>query len=227
MLSGLSALALLSACQSLPELPDRRSGPGHVGPQYRFKDLANGPGNSDGTLILLTFSGGGARAAAMAYGVLEALHRTEIGPGPRRRTALSEVDVISSTSGGSFTSAFYGLHRERMFERGTDGLTLYERRYLRRPVSRQLAGRVLGNLVRINTSAFNRSDIAAEYYGDTIFGNGTYTDLQRAGRPFIVINANDTAKGNRFLFIQQQFDNLGSTLAGYPVARAVTASSAV
>lgn len=226
-IGSVAIAAVLAACAGLPDIPDRRAAGREKGPQYRFLDLARGPGNSDDTLVLLAFSGGGARAASMAFGVLEALHRTRIGWGAGERSLLSEVDLISGTSGGAFTAAFFGLYRDKMFERGEDGLTLYERRYLKRPVTRQLTGRVLRNILRINTSAVNRSDVAAEYYGDTIFGGLTYTDLLRAGRPFVVLNANDTTKQSRFTFTQAQFDQICATLAGYPVARAVTASSAV
>lgn len=228
--SAVVLAGVLAACQTLPDIPDRPAADTPGAPKYRFSDLTKGPGNSDGTLILLSFSGGGARAAAMAYGVLESLNATRIGGtgrGGRRRSLLSEVDVISGTSGGSFTAAFYGLYRSEMFARGKDGLSLYERRYLKRPVTRQLTRRLFRNIVRINTAAVNRSDIAAAYYGDTIFDDKTYTDLRKAGRPFVVLNANDTTKQSRFVFTQDQFDLICGTLDGYPVARAVTASSAV
>ncbi len=221
-----TALAL-SACQSLPKIPDRPATATAPPLQYRFADLAKGPGNTDGLLVLLAFSGGGARASAMAYGVLEVLNATRIGRGARRRSLLSEVDVISGTSGGSFTAAFYGLFRQRMFEKGPDGLTLFERRYLKRPVTKSLKSSVLGNLIRINTAAVNRSDVAAELYEKTIFGKRTFGDLLRAGRPLIAINADDTTKLSRFVFTQAQFDLICGNLSTYPVARAVTASSAV
>ncbi|MEQ8698292.1 MAG: patatin-like phospholipase family protein [Bauldia litoralis] len=223
----MAALVALAACQGLPKIPDQRAGATPAGPTYRFADLSRAKGNTDGLLVLIAFSGGGVRASAMAYGVLEALHATRIGRGAQRRTLLSEVDVISGTSGGSFTAAYYGLHRERMFARGPNGLTPFERRYLKRPVTSDLKSTVFSNLIRINTGATNRSDVAAELYEETIFGKRTYRDLLRAGRPLIAINANDTTKLSQFVFTQDQFDLICGDLASYPVARAVTASSAV
>ena len=38
---------------------------------YRFEHLKNGPHNTDDLFICLAFSGGGTRAAALAYGVME------------------------------------------------------------------------------------------------------------------------------------------------------------
>ncbi|GAM59232.1 lipoprotein, putative [Vibrio ishigakensis] len=55
--------------------------------------------------VILAFSGGGTRAAALSYGVLEELKRTEIEINGEKKRLLDEVDVISSVSGGSFTSA--------------------------------------------------------------------------------------------------------------------------
>src|SRR5512135_3082187 len=44
---------------------------------YRGKFMGV-PGNSDELLLYLTFSGGGTRAAALSYGVLEELKDTEV-----------------------------------------------------------------------------------------------------------------------------------------------------
>ena len=47
------------------------------------------------TLFLLTFSGGGTRAAAFSYGVLEELRRTDVKVDGRTYNLLSEVDALS------------------------------------------------------------------------------------------------------------------------------------
>jgi len=50
-----------------------------VDPQggYRAR-FAGSPGNSENLALYLTFSGGGTRAAALSYGVLEELRKTEV-----------------------------------------------------------------------------------------------------------------------------------------------------
>src|SRR5436853_5805916 len=55
--------------------------------------------------IVLMFSGGGLRAAAFAHGVLEALE----GSTKAGNDLLYDVSIISSVSGSSLTSAYYGL----------------------------------------------------------------------------------------------------------------------
>lgn len=59
---------------------------------------------SEELLLLLTFSGGGTRAAAFSYGVLEALADTKISINGKERRLLDEVDGISSVSGGVYTN---------------------------------------------------------------------------------------------------------------------------
>ena len=74
------------------------------------------PGNSGNLLLILSFSGGGTRAAAFSYGVLEELARTEVNINSRKRRMIDEVDIISAVSGGSFTAAYYGLFGDRIFK---------------------------------------------------------------------------------------------------------------
>ena len=61
---------------------------------------------SDDIYLVLSFSGGGTRAAAFSYGILEALRDTNYDDTDPQNNLLSEVDLISSVSGGSFTAAY-------------------------------------------------------------------------------------------------------------------------
>src|SRR4029077_2751468 len=110
--------ALLAGCASFsaPNLPLARYLP-EAG--YRFERLEPGD-NSDELFVIVTFSGGGTRAAALAYGVLEALRDTTIQWRGRSRALLDEVDVISSISGGSFPAAYYALRGRQIFDEFPD-----------------------------------------------------------------------------------------------------------
>jgi len=55
--------------------------------------------------LFLAFSGGGTRAAAFSYDVLEELRDTHYSRHGSEWRLLDEVDTISSVSGGSFTAA--------------------------------------------------------------------------------------------------------------------------
>jgi NTE family protein len=173
-------------------------------------------------LVLLAFSGGGTRAAAFAYGVLKTLADTEMTTENGRRSLLHEVDVISSVSGGSFTSAYYGLRGDKIFEE-------FEDRFLRRNIEGALIRQVLSplNWIPLMSPKFGRGDVAAAYYDKHIFDGATFADLQRPGAPVVVINATDLATGMRFPFVHNFFDLICADLDQLPLARGVTASSAV
>lgn len=189
---------------------------------YRFTNLAS-PDEADDMLVVVTFSGGGTRAAALAYGVLEHLARTEIVRQGKSGRLLDEVDILSSVSGGSFTAAYYALYGERTFSD-------FESRFLKRNVQGELTRKQFApiNLARVSSPQFGRIDLVAEYLDDEIFDHATFSDLiTRGRRPFVMINASDMSLGTRFEFTQDQFDLLCSDLSSFPLARAVAASSAV
>lgn len=58
-------------------------------------------------ILMLAFSGGGTRAAALSYGILKELARTPVSLWEAQPRILDEVDIISSVSGGSFAAAYY------------------------------------------------------------------------------------------------------------------------
>ena len=188
---------------------------------YRLKNVSQAE-RSDSLLLFLTFSGGGTRAASLAYGVLEELARTEIFLDGRKRSLLDEVDAISGVSGGSFTAAYYGLFGRRIFED-------FESRFLKKNIQKDLFDQTLElpNWVRLLSGKFGRSDLAAGYYDKNIFEGGTFGDIAVRGGPLIFVNATDLALGTYFTFSQEIFDILCSDVSRIPVARAVAASSAV
>ncbi|RMF87908.1 MAG: patatin-like phospholipase family protein [Nitrospinota bacterium] len=188
---------------------------------YRFAALRT-DGNTNSLFLCLTFSGGGTRAAALAYGVLQKLKDTPITWKGKEKRLLDEVDCISAVSGGSFTAAYYALFHERLF-------TDFRTRFLERNIEHELKLQLFSpaNLFRLLSPYFSRIDLAAELYHTTIFDQKTFADLlARGDRPFLILNATNLANGERFEFTQDQFDFLGSDLSSYPVARAVAASSA-
>ncbi len=188
---------------------------------YRLKDIA-APDRSEELLLILTFSGGGTRAAALSYGVLSELARTRIALQGRERRLLDEVDMISSVSGGSFTAAYYGLFGDRIFED-------FESRFLKRNFDKGLGLQLLNpaNWARLVSAGFSRGDMVARYYDKHLFEGRTFDDIAARGGPALLINATDIILGAQFEFSQTQFDWICSDLSKFPVARAVAASAAV
>jgi NTE family protein len=168
--------------------------------------------------VMLAFSGGGTRAAALSYGVLKALRDIPLDTADGQGRLLDAVDTISSVSGGSFTAAYYGLHGDGIFED-------YEEVFLRKDVEGALIKRVLNPVHWFSSTG--RTELAVEYYENQVFKGATFSDLKQKDGPMVVINASDLGYGVRFSFVQEYFNLLCSDISGFPVSRAVTASSAV
>ncbi|MFC1688189.1 patatin-like phospholipase family protein [Pseudomonadota bacterium] len=214
--SLLTAL-MLSGCANYGtpkniEIPDPR-----VADKYSLQDWRNAHSDSD-IKFILTFSGGGTRAAALSFGVMQELRDTHISYEGRSKRLLDEVDYISSVSGGSFTSAYYGLHGDGIFEN-------YEKDFLKFNLQKHLVLRGLNPFLWFSKSG--RTESAIKYYQKFLFHDATFADMIKPDRPMIIINASDLGYGIRFSFIQEYFDLLCSELSDYPVADAVAASSAV
>ena len=190
-------------------------------PGYRFAE-ATRPGQSDDLLVVLAISGGGLRAAALGYGVLEELRHTEVMVNGVKRRLLDEVDVISAVSGGTLPATYYSLRGEKTFEE-------FEAKVLSRNLERELALRIFTptNWFRLPSGTFGKSDLFAELYDETVFDHATFGDLQRVKGPFVIINGTDVTTGARFSFTQDQFDAICGDLSRVTLGRAIATSTAL
>jgi len=201
---------VLGGCASQARFPENP-------PLTRYQPaVAAGAQEHDDTLLVLTFSGGGSRAAALAYGVLKELSTKRV----RERRLLDEVDMISAVSGGSITAAYYGLYGDRLF-------TDFRARFLEWDVESDLKLAMISNLSRLSSVTFGSGDMLDEYFRLHLFGDAPLTALIDDQGPFVEINATDLFKGSRFGFSPAQFALICSDTNGFPVARAVAASCAV
>lgn len=227
--AGLLGLALLSLCISACTAMAPVNPPlAQVQPEagYRAAHLLRrqpqSRHNDPHTMVLLAFSGGGTRAAALSYGVLEELHRSEIVYNGVRHPMLDEVDMITGVSGGSFTALSYALMGERLF-------TEFEPRFLKRDVQGELLMRTLSPAYwpRLASADYGRSELAADYYDEILFGGATFADLLDKDTPMAVVTGTELSTGARFEFTQDHFDLICSDLGTVRLARAAATSSAV
>jgi NTE family protein len=189
---------------------------------YQFEQMETRRGNSE-NLVILAFSGGGTRAAAFAYGVLEALRRIEVvNASGRSVRLLDEVDLVTGISGGSFTALAYGLYGEKAFDE-------FERSFLKRNVEGELIARALNPRYwgALLSTGWGRSELAADLYDEILFHGATFADLARANGPAIAVSATELATGSRVVFLPQNFDVMCADLGTFRLARAAAASSAV
>ena len=168
-------------------------------------------------------SGGGTRAAAFAYGVMEELRDTTVTIDGETLRLVDEIDSISGVSGGSFPAAYYGLYGDRIFEDFQD-------RFLEQATSsggwccRPCAPSTCCASSRPSTPAASwpASTTTEKYL--TVPPSRTWRRLEG---PHVLINATDLSDGFRFTFSQGQFDVICSDLNKLKISKAVAASSAV
>ena len=192
---------------------------------YRSSNLPpSTTGSSDSLFIVASFSGGGARASALAYGVLQELARTPIVWEGRQKRLIDELNIINAVSGGSFTATYYALYGDRIFQD-------FEVRFLRKNWESELRARIFrspSNWLRLWSPYFGRAHILSELLDEALFDGHTFGDLlAKRQRPIINLHASDMASLSRFEFNQRQFDLICSDLSQLPLSVAAASTSAL
>lgn len=196
--------------------------------------------NIDGKRIGLALSGGGYRAAAYHIGTLRALHKLGI---------LDKLDVISSVSGGSITSAYYVQNKEKGYE-------IFEKEFISKLKHGVLCGAITEFLLIFALCltlmilcgcwaililavflfilwyyVFPISCFIKKSYDKAFFKGISLDEMPQ--EPILAINATDLSTGNQFTFSQDRMtcypykNKLAFKTVGFPVAKAVMASSCI
>jgi len=173
----------------------------------------------DDTVVALSFSGGGTRAAAFSYGVLTAFDET---PTPGRSTSLlNRIDFVTGVSGGSVLAAYYGLKKRA-------ALADFKQRFLLRNAEENLQMNLnLLSIAKGLQGGINDPNLFPKWLDDNLFEHATFKTLLYQRRPYIWINASDIYDRTPFVFGRVLFGALCSDLANYPISMAVAASAAV
>ena len=177
--------------------------------------------NSDKLFVVVTFSGGGKRAAAFSFGVLEALRDIQVTtPDGEERPLLDEIDLISAVSGGAFTAAYYALNGKAAFD-------TYLPRFLNHDTEEDLWHKVLTpvNWPRLAKTEVSRSDLEVEYFDEHLFNGATVNDVMTRS-PRVIVSATDLVRAKPFAFTREQLNGICVDPKSVPVARAVFASAA-
>jgi predicted acylesterase/phospholipase RssA len=174
--------------------------------------------SNNGYFVGLAISGGGSRSANFAAACMFQLQRIGL---------LQYVQCISAVSGGTVVATYYCSHPDSDWNpQNVQQKLAYE--FETTVVDRLLL--LPWNLVGLLIGTVNRSEMLAEEFDSQLFSrNGrslTFADL-RPDRPRLLINCTDTQSGRTFLFDNSTFDLINSNLDRYPLANAVTASSAI
>jgi len=210
--------ALLIGCASVHNLPVNvplGSNTGADKERIGFED----PASLDDSLVGLSFSGGGTRAAAFSFGVLQEMDRIPVRGASG--TMLDRVDFISGVSGGSVTAAYFGLKKRA-------GLSDFRERFLLQNAEEGLTTTLsLGTISRAFSGGINDSVGFTKWLDANLFGGSTFEQFRANGRPRIWINASDIYNRVPFVFGATAFTAICSDLSRYPISNAVAASAAV
>jgi NTE family protein len=172
-------------------------------------------------VIGLTFSGGGTRAAAFAYGALNEFERTRVQTRKGPVSLADRIDFVSGVSGGSVLAAYFGLKKRA-------GYADFREKFLLRNAEESLSTDL--NLLTISRGlggGINDTTKFPRWLDRNLYNGATFRDLYAERRPRIFINASDIYNRTPFVFSNPAFSALCSDLASYPVADAVAASAAV
>jgi NTE family protein len=189
---------------------------------YRLQ-LVEKANTNESMFIHVSFSGGGIRAASLAYGVMEELAQTHINWQGRNTTLWHEVDMITAVSGGSLPAAYAAAFGDKVFSDFVP--SVLEARLQTAALSDALS---VAGLWRLTSPRFGRTDLLERRLNESVFKGVRYKDISSPPRrPFVIISASEMHTGTRFDFTQDRFDELCSDLGSLPLARAVAASSSV
>ncbi|MGY4224591.1 NTE family protein [Bradyrhizobium sp. USDA 4503] len=206
----------LAGCASVYNLPGNVPLGAALADNSSARDI---PAYEDDLLLALSFSGGGTRAAAFSFGVLEELDHTR-SSAAGTKTLLDRVDFVSGVSGGSVTAAYFGLKRRA-------ALDDFRQRFLLRNAEEGLKTRIsLGNIGRALGGGVNDSQFT-DWLDQNLFDGARFDALADDRRPRVWINASDIYNRTPFVFGKTSFDALCSDIRSYRVAEAVAASAAV
>jgi NTE family protein len=177
------------------------------------------PASADDLLIGLSFSGGGTRAAAFSFGVLQEMDNI---PMPHATDKMVDrIDYISGVSGGSVTAAYFGIRKRA-------ALADFRERFLLQNAEASLQTTLsLGTIGRALGGGINDSKGFTKWLDDHLFDGITYGEARQVGSPRVWINASDIYNRVPFIFDATAFTAICSDLGRFPVSNAVAASAAV
>jgi NTE family protein len=217
-----AALALgLAGCSGLAPRSEPLNQPIVGSAETAFAATRTTPTAGDDVVVGLAFSGGGTRAAAFSFGVLQEVEGTRVTSQTGSRSLLDRVAFVSGVSGGSVLTAYYGLKKRA-------ALDDFRERFLIRNAEEGLSTSITPmNLVRALGGGVNDSAQLSGWLSKNLYDGATFADFRKTPGPQVWINSSDIYNRTAFVFGESAFIALCSDLATYPIADAVAASAAV
>lgn len=174
------------------------------------------------TVIGLSFSGGGMRASAFSYGVIEELSAQRSRTGNVEKSLIDDVVFVSGVSGGSVPAAYLALH-------GAEAVPAFRDEFLYKdPQSSFDTSISLGSLLAVYGGGLNSKTGFQAWLDENLFHGATFGDIaKQEDAPILWINASDVYSDTVFTFDDETFGALCSDLEVFKLSEAVSAASAV
>jgi len=172
-------------------------------------------------MIGLSFSGGGMRASAFAYGAIVELAAHKTRSGGIRRSLVDDVVFVSGVSGGSVPAVYFALHGAKTIPSFRDNF-LYKD-----PQSSFNTSISLFSLLSVLGGGLNSKTGFQHWLDKNLLHGATFGDLTRDNAPILWVNASDVYNDTIFTFDAATFAALCSDLGAFKLSEAVSAASAV
>jgi NTE family protein len=180
------------------------------------------PADPSEPIFILAFSGGGARASALALSVLDELNRYSYTRGDGTSVKLiNQVAIVSSVSGGSVTAGWFGLV-------GPDHMDDLRDQFLKKDNMSVLEWEAADPVTwaRLAFSQYTRMDVFTELLDERLYHGKTLADMNRQDGPRVILNATDMSSGEVFSFTPERFDDIRTDLSSLPISAGVASSAA-
>lgn len=197
VLGAVLLTVVFAGCAAQPFVLDSR--------QSGAADLV--PADDPDTLVGLAVSGGGSRAASFTASVLQELARqVKVDRGGRPGSLIEYVNYISSVSGGSLATAYYGINKPDRSVPVVQGGGLSQQyedffRRFRSDMERNYELSFIGSLLL--SDATRRAQALSDTWDSSLFHHATFLDLyereRRGNSPKLILNGTSWADGRRFV----------------------------
>ena len=217
--SSVLACALAAGCASGNfNQPDNRPtnsvpSPAEIGRQYAS--------NFGETVVGLSFSGGGTRASAFAYGAIKELAAHESRSGGVSKPLIDNVAFVSGVSGGSVPAVYLALN-------GAKTIPSFRDKFLYKDPQNSFSTSLsLFSLLSVIGGGLNSKTGFQHWLDNNLLHDATFGDLARNNAPRLWVNASDILNDTIFTFDAATFAALCSDLSAFKLSEAVAAASAV
>jgi NTE family protein len=182
--------------------------------------------DADRPVILMTFSGGGSRAAALAAAVLQDMAETTYTAASGSFRLTDDVRLISSVSGGSVTAAWFGLNRDARHPDGN--LAELRDKFLGQNNMSDLELDAVNPITwaRLAFTKYTRIEALEDLLDQKLFHDAPMKQLNQPGKPVVLLNTTDISGGYTFALSPRRMDDICSSLDDLKISTGVAASAA-